>query len=115
MSSAKKNNYTPYFVHYIYCLALILLLLVAGVNTNNYISSRKVLGATTDYSPIKNEIEYWQRVIDKSPTYVDGYLELARLNLEVGYKKGAEYYINKAIELDPNSSKIPEVKLTLGL
>src|SRR5579864_2513694 len=82
----KPFSYTKVFIHYIYCLAIIVFLSIASININNYLASQKVLGASVNVSPIQNERLYWQSVITLHPTYVDGYLELAKVDVELGNK-----------------------------
>ncbi len=92
-----------------------MLLILTGFNINKYIDSQKVLGTSVDTSPLQEEKSYWQNLITDNPTYTDGYLELAKINFELGNKVEALNSLNKAIVLDPNSNKIREVQKILGL
>ncbi|HWA52285.1 MAG TPA: hypothetical protein VG895_04480 [Patescibacteria group bacterium] len=112
---SKKVNYKIYFIHYSYCLIIIVLLLVAGFNINNFLNDQKVLGASVDVTPLQNEKNYWENLIHQNPSYVDGYLQIAKVDVEMSNKKEAYLYIQKALELDPNSTKIPEVIKALSL
>jgi tetratricopeptide (TPR) repeat protein len=114
-SSKQKFNYKNSFIHYIYCLAIITLLIITGVNINNYLNSQKVLGASVDISPLQNEKVYWQNIVNANPTFVDGYLQLAKVEVELGNTNEATNFIAKALSLDPNSSKITSVQKELGL
>ncbi|CAN5295534.1 hypothetical protein BH10PAT1_BH10PAT1_7850 [soil metagenome] len=114
-SKPKKESYKKYFIHYTYCLAIIALLSITTLNINKYLDSQKVLGTSIDVTPLQNERLYWQTLVSQNPTYIDGYLELAKVNVELSNKVEAEIYINKALSLDPNSLKIIEVKNKLGL
>lgn len=78
-------------------------------------NNKKVLGASIDTSPIQKERAYWREVVTDNPTYVDGYLQLAKVDVELGNKNEATDFIEKALSLDPNSSKITEAQRTLGL
>lgn len=122
MSSAKKKvkqkekyNYKEAFTHYLYCLVIISLLAVAGANLNKYLQTQKVLGTSIDISPLKNELSYWKNISEKNPTFVDSYLELAKIYTEMGDKNEALNQIKIALTLDPNSSKIIEVQHELSL
>ena len=110
-----KETYTKYFIHYFYCLAIIALLLLTSININKYIQSQKVLGAAIDVSPLQNERIYWQNIIAASPTYIDAYLQLAKIDVELGNTNEATIYINKALSIDPNPLKIPQIQHQLGL
>lgn len=119
---AKKNknqkskfNYKNSFLHYLYCLAIIILLLVAGLNIDKFFSNQKVLGEKTDITPLLDEKAYWQDLVDKNPTYIDGYLQLAKVDIEAGNRNEALEFIKTALQLDPNSTKIPQVQKELGL
>ncbi len=110
-----KVSYLKNFLHYIYCLTIIALLILTSINIESFISKQKVLGATIDTTPLQNEKSYWQNMIATNPSYIDGYLEVAKVDVELGNKIEAQSFINKALILDPNSSKIPEVETVLGL
>lgn len=113
--SKQKVNYTPFFLHYLYCLAIIIFLTVAGFNINKFLNNQKVLGTSVDITPLQNEKSYWQQIISNNPTYVDGYLQIAKVDIELGNKNEAMSFLERASNLDPNSSKIQEVKNELGL
>ena len=110
-----KENYRVYFIHYSYCLAIIALLILTSVNINKFINSQKVLGAAVDVTPLQNEKSYWQNLVNQNPTYIDAYLELAKIDIELGNKNEASNFINTALSLDPNSSKVISVQQELGL
>lgn len=112
---AKKKNFKPYFLHYTYCLLTILLLILISININKAIATQKVLGASINASPLQNEKSYWEKMVSDNPTYIDGYLELAKVDVELGNTSEATSYIEKALSLDPNSSKITSVQKALGL
>lgn len=111
----EKFDYKKSFIHYAYCLAIIFLLTLTSININKFLNTKKVLGASVNVTPLQNEKSYWQNLVDENPTYVDGYLQLAKVDVELGNVNEATTFINKALSLDPNSSKIPEVQHELGL
>ncbi len=113
--SKPKESYRKYFIHYGYCLAVIALLILTSININKFFESKKVLGASVDVSPLRNEKDYWENLVSQNPSYTDGYLELAKIDVELGDKNEATSYITKALTLDPNSSKITSVQKALGL
>lgn len=114
-SKKEKVNFKVFYIHYIYCLVIIIFLLIAGININNYLSSKKVLGASIDITPLQNEENYWQNLVSKTPSFTDGYLQLAKISVELGNKNQGEGYIIKALSLDPNNTKVISVQKELGL
>lgn len=85
------------------------------MNLNKFINNKKVLGAQADNSKIIDEKNYWLNVVKNNPTYVDGYLELAKVDSELGLPDEAKIYIKTAYRLQPNYLKISEVQKLLGL
>lgn len=78
-----------------------------GLSTVNFVylgkSETKVLGASYDSS---EEITYWEGIVTQNPTFQDGWLELARLEYENGNLEKFNLFLQKAKDIDPNSSKI---------
>lgn len=113
----KKNkvNYKEYFIHYFFCLLVILLLVLTGVNIDKFLNNQKVLGTSVDTTSIQEEKLYWQKIVSDNPTYIDGYLELAKVEVQLGNIQEAQNFINQALQINPNSQRIPEVKKQLGL
>lgn len=110
-----KVSYKPFFLHYLYCLSLIIFLTIAGFNINKFINNQKVLGTSVDVTPLQNEKLYWQQIISNNSTYIDGYLQIAKVDIELGNKSEANNFLERASNLDPNSSKIQDVRNELGL
>jgi hypothetical protein len=75
---------------YLFCSAVITLLLLSILNIANYSQKQKVLGITTN-----PPLEYWQNLVRKNPTYFEGWLELYSLT-------GDESYLNEAKRIKPN-------------
>ncbi len=113
--SDKRVNKAKYFIHYFYCLAVIVLLILTSININKSLESKKVLGAAIDVTPLQNEKSYWENLVSQNPSYRDAYLQLAKVEVELGNKNEAITYITKALTLDPNSEKITSVQRELGL
>ena len=111
----KKVNSKELTLHYFYCLSIILLLILTSVNINKFLSQQQVLGTQIDTTDIQNEKLYWKKMTQDNPTYIDGYLQLAKVAVELQDRTLAQTYITKALTLDPNSIKILEVKHQLGL
>src|SRR5689334_18366422 len=110
-----KETYGKYFIHYIYCLGTISLLILASYNLNNLLKSKNVLGTSIEVNSIQDEKEYWLKIASENPTYVDAYLQLAKVEVELSNKDGARSYINEARKLNPNASEIEIAEKELGL
>jgi tetratricopeptide (TPR) repeat protein len=91
------------------------MLTATGININNFINKQKVLGASVDVSSLQEEKNYWENLIKKNPTFVDGYLQLAKIYSLMGKKDEAILQIKSALSFDPNSMKIIQVQRLLNL
>lgn len=58
---------------------------------------------------------YWEKFLQENPEYLDGWLEIAKIYSEIGYVNGAIEALGAAKEIDPNSEKIIQTKVLLGL
>ncbi len=52
---------------------------------------------------IKEEIVFWQKVVEEFPNYRDAYLKLAILNYKINRLFDAQKFLDKALSIDPNS------------
>jgi hypothetical protein len=114
--SAKKNlrrkvNFRSEFLYLCSCCAMVLLLSLAGFNINDYVVKSNVLGAKAisgedSYRSIIEEKNYWQEFLKITPNYLDGWIELISLNLNLNDKNSAKEAFIKAREIDPNSLKL---------
>ena len=95
------------------CLGLIAILFLAGFSLNNYFSNPKVLGTETpDFS---EEMLFWENIVSENPTYIDGWLGLARVSYELGDKDYTTGALNSAKAINPNSEKVENLARELGL
>ncbi len=95
------------------CFGVIAILFLAGFSLNNYFSKPRVLGTETpDFS---KEILFWENIVSENPTYIDGWLELARATYELGDKNYAIGALNSAKAINPNSEKVESLAKELGL
>ena len=70
----------------------------------------KVLGVES--SP-DSERTYWQKIVNQNPTYRDGFIELARVEAEMGNFEASNVYLGKAKEIDPNSLNLLKTEIEL--
>ncbi len=66
--------------------------------------SATLAGLLNEPSQIKNQIIYWQKLVDQVPTYRDGYIKLFVLNSKLYRDFDAKKFLEKVLSLDPNLS-----------
>ena len=115
----KKIGLQSEIVYLCSCCAAIILLTLVGVNLNHYLSNNQVLGATTNsqiknYESLSEEKIYWQNFLKENPGYIDGWLELTQINLDMSDKLAAKESYNNAREIDPISIKLTPFKEVFG-
>lgn len=114
--SAKKNprrrvNLRGEIMYLCSCCAMVVVLSLAGLNLNQYLSTSNVLGTSTasgegQYRALIEEKLYWEEFLRTTPDYLDGWIELTNLNLNLNDRAAAYDSLNKAREIDPNSLKL---------
>lgn len=84
----------------------IFLVLVAAGGIVSSQNSTQVLGQKSEVAGFKPDlsaqIDYWQQVASASPTYRDAWVKLATLYYQEEDITAAKFYMQKAIEIDPN-------------
>ena len=72
-------------------------------NLSRYFTNQKpvvkVLGTQID---LEKEEEKWKDIVIQTPTYRDGWIELAKLQKEMGKNDFEDIYLQRAAEIDPN-------------
>lgn len=115
--SSKKEELKKHLLFLCSCCSLILLLFLSSFNLNSFLVSKKVLGASVEASQneeLQRQKTYWENFLSGNPTYLDGWLELAQIELklgDLGYALGA---LNTAKAINPNSEKVKEVEKNLN-
>lgn len=114
----KKTGFRSEIVYLCSCCAAIILLTLASLNFNRFLSNNQVLGVATasqgNYEALLQERAYWQDFLKESPRYLDGWVELTQVNLDLNDKPMAQDAYNKAREIDPNSIKIAPYNQVFG-
>lgn len=92
------------------CCAVLFLLFIVGFNFENFLTSKRVLGIETQnqiYAQelLKEQKIYWEDFLAENPTYFDGWIELANIDLKLGNLEEAKLSFEKAKTINPNSSK----------
>lgn len=57
----------------------------------------------------------WEKFLKENPTYIDGWLKLAKIAHKLGDKNYAEYALSSATSIDPNSKRVRGARSELGL
>ncbi len=92
------------------CVLLLIVMQLVDVR-ENYFALKQV---QFDRTHVLAETLYWQKVIQKYPSYRDAYFRLAVLANSIGEKDQARAYLLKTIELDPTFEKGKEMLQRLG-
>jgi cytochrome c-type biogenesis protein CcmH/NrfG len=100
------------------CCAAVLILTLTMANLVPVFKQERVLGAKSETPPPPSqeklqEIIFWSDFVSKNPTYIEGWLELARLNILVGNEDGAILALDKAKEINPNSKPLEQITALL--
>ena len=69
----------------------------------------------SDPHDVSKLITDWEQIVSDKPTYRDGYLQLAYLNMRIKQDKEAKEFLNKALNIDPNYPPSLEMEALLNL
>ena len=111
---AKKASFKKQLIFLCSCCAVVLLLFVAGFNLENFLAGKRVLGIKTqnqiyEQELLKEQKLYWEEFLAANPTYLDGWIELTRINISLGDNSAARIAHQKAEEINPNSEKLNDL------
>ena len=107
----KKGFFKKQLLFLCSCCAVVLLLFVASFNLENFLAGKRVLGTETqnqiyEQELLKEQKLYWEEFLAENPTYLDGWIELANIELKLGKTEEAKLSLDKAKAIGPNSSKV---------
>ncbi len=80
--------------------------------------SKNVLGVkieTNTKTALSDERFFWQNFLEENPTYLPGWLELAKIEVQLENVESARYALEMAKSIDPNSNVVNEVEKELSL
>ena len=114
----KKTSFKKQLIFLCSCCAVVLLLFVAGANLENFLDSKRVLGLKTqnqkyEQQLLKEQKLYWENFLAKNPTYLDGWIELANIELALGNPEEAQLSLEQAKTISPNSSSVKALQEVL--
>lgn len=109
-TKATKNKQSLLFLSYI---AVGVLLGLSISNLQLYFNYKntplpQVLGERSDQ--LNEDKRFWQDFVSDNPTYLDGWIMLTKVNLELGNLEEAKVAFEKARIINPNSEKVSELK-----
>lgn len=107
MKKTKINN-NGFTLTFFSCLLIILITLTLFNLSFYFYSKPKV--SYTPTNTTNQEISFWQSFLTSHPSYIEGWIALAKLDLRKGDKIGAEIAVQKAWKIDPNSVEILSLK-----
>lgn len=114
---SKRIKLKKQFVFLCSCCAVILVLLISAFNFENFLTNQKVLGAQSGSSEQELLLEqkiFWEDFIVENPTYLDGWIELTKINLKLEDIESAKFSLKMAEEINPNSIKVKELRTLIG-
>ena len=111
----KKGFFKKQLLFLCSCCAVVLLLFVASFNLENFLAGKRVLGTETqnqiyEQELLKQQKLYWEEFLAENPTYLDGWIELANIELKLGKTEEAKLSLDKAKAIGPNSSKVKDLE-----
>lgn len=96
------------------CCAVVIIFSLSTFNTSLFLNGNQVLGASSQAAG-QDKISFWQDLVTKYPTYMEGWVELAKLEIKSGNLQQATFYLEKAKEIDPNSNEVKQLETAIGL
>jgi|GEM_PF-3370712 len=97
------------FIEY---LLLIIILSLTTLNLQKGSTTKNVLGLSTEVlsSNIDNEQKtFLKTILSQNPTYLDGIIEMAKLEIIDKNFDSARKYLDLAKEINPNSNEVKEI------
>ncbi len=88
---------------------------ICSFNLKTYLTPKEtptVLAATSTY---QEELRFLTDLVFEHPDYIDGWIELARLDHKHQNPERVQVWIAKAESINPNSPKLIELKKELGI
>lgn len=105
MTKKPAQNTLAFFISSIF---VILILILSFLNINQFFKNQrpdtKILGAEDSQEYLQKEREFWKNTTVNNPTYRDGWLELSKIECDLGENFACQEDYNKAVAIDPNYS-----------
>lgn len=106
MSKKKNKKRESFYLFFFTRLAILVVLLLTIININKIFENKKVLGVQIDTDSVNKQRIYYENLVKENPTYVDGYLQLAKISSFVGDREGEKSYLKIAYNINPNNKEV---------
>lgn len=110
----KSKKFDSFYVFFFTRLFVLLLLLLTVINLNNIFENKKVLGVKIDTSSVNEQKMYYEKIVKENPTYMDGYIELAKISSFLGDRESEKNYLKMAYNINPNSKEVNDLLNQVG-
>ncbi len=111
MTSKKTKTFYTYFLTR---LSVLIILLLTIVNINKIFENKKVLGVQIDNTSVNEQKIYYENLVKQNPSYMDGYIELAKISSFLGDRESEKNYLKLAYNISPNNKEIKELLAQIG-
>lgn len=103
LKTAQNSKFSNHLFDFVFLSLTLVVLSLSMFSLSTYFANRKpeikVLGSQID---LEKEEQFWQDVVTHTPTYRDGWIELAKIEAEKGNALKAQIHLSRALEIDPN-------------
>jgi hypothetical protein len=93
-----KHKKASYLKPLLLSILVFILLVLSAINILIFLTPPKNAKSDT----LDDEIVYWQSVVKKTPSYREGYLKIAELEIRRGNRNEAYQALSKAQNTNPN-------------
>ena len=111
MTAKKQKTFYTYFLTR---LSVLVILLLTIININKIFENKKVLGVQIDTNSVNQQKIYYDNLVKQNPTYMDGYIELAKISSFLGDRESEKNYLKLAYNINPNSKEIKDLLAQIG-
>lgn len=89
-------------------VSLVIIVLIGIVGADISMKTNRKYQAEGEYQKLMSQLQYWESVVGKHKDYKDGYFQLAILAYQLKQFDKARWYVQKTLDLDPNSKSAQE-------
>ncbi|MEM2145265.1 MAG: tetratricopeptide repeat protein [Candidatus Jordarchaeaceae archaeon] len=114
IKTKKKGNKKSFILNFKTLTVYLLLILLSLFNLSVYLAKTKKPAVDEVEKNLHREIHYWRNFLSENPTYRNGWLKLAELEVQTGNQQSAKDSLDKASAIDPNSPEVHELREKLG-
>lgn len=108
------KNTDSFYLFFFTRLSVLLILLLTVINLNKIFENKKVLGVQIDTTSVSQQKMYYEKIVKENPTYMDGYIELAKISSFLGDRESEKNYLKTAYNINPNSKEVNDLLAQVG-